>query len=190
MASVLLAASPACCRIIRDIQQKTKQLILNSMGHCVTALIAQSRVVESLLQGRSLVAADLRDGWQLIPLEDDDLDSLGLDFSQVAHGFTYLSRALIEFCADLSQLGPLVYFETDYFGGMGTQGAAAFSGGSIAPSSPLTGNGAINSTLRSVGVTSKSGVDVFDYIGLSRHRHTSDWKEIATGCPYIATNQG
>lgn len=150
------------------------------MGHCVTALIAKSPVVESLLQGHSLVAADLRDGWQLIPLEDDDLDSLGLDFSQVEDGFNYLSRALIEFCVGLSQLGPIVYFETEYFGGMGTQGAAAFSGGSIVPPTPVTGNGAINSTLRCVGVTSKSGVDVFDYLGLSRHRHTSDWKEAAT----------
>ena len=61
------------------------------MAHCVTALIAQSPVVESLLQGHPLVAADLRDGWRLVPLENDDLDSLGLDFSQVRDGFNYLS---------------------------------------------------------------------------------------------------
>lgn len=150
------------------------------MAHCVTALIAQSPVVESLLQGRSLVAADLRDGWRLIPLEDDDLDSLGLDFSQVADGFTYLSPALIEVCADLSRLGPLVYFETEYFGGAGTQAAAVFSDGYVVSPTPATGDGAVNSALRRVGIASQSGLDEFDYLGLSRNRHTSGWKKAAT----------
>ncbi|MES2598904.1 MAG: hypothetical protein V4662_26465 [Verrucomicrobiota bacterium] len=149
------------------------------MAHSVTAIIAASSVVNHLLKGRTIVAVDLRDGYRLIPLEDDDLDALGLDFSQSLEGFTYLSPSLIQFCVEHSRHGPLVYLETEYFGGMGTQSAAAFSDGSLLSPTPLVGIGAINTALRSIGIVATTAADEFDHIGLSRHRHTSRWKEAA-----------
>ncbi|WP_146848282.1 hypothetical protein [Brevifollis gellanilyticus] len=149
------------------------------MAHSVTAIIAASSVADHLLNDRTLVAVDLRDGHRLIPLEDDDLDSLGLDLSQSLEGFTYLSPSLIQFCAEHSHHGPLVYLETEYFGGMGTQSAAAFSNGALIAPTPLVGIGAINTALRSIGIIATSAPDEFDHIGLSRHRHTFRWKEAA-----------
>lgn len=149
------------------------------MAHCVTALIGKARVVDWLRIEHSLVAVELRDGWWLVPLDDEDLDRLGLDFSQVVDGFNYLSPSLIQFCVGLSQFGSTVYLETDYFGGMGSQGAAAFANGSTASPTPMSGDGAINTALRCIGIAAAGGVDEFDHIGLSRHRHTSDWKEAA-----------
>lgn len=150
------------------------------MGHCITAIIATSPVVERLLVGRSLVAADLRDGLRLVPLDDDSLDSLGFDFSQTTVGFTYLCSGLLDFLTQLSTHGRLAYVETEYFGGTGSQAAAAFSGGTVIPPSPLSGSGAINTALRGIGIVATKRQDEFDYIGLSRHRHTSDWIEAAT----------
>ncbi len=115
-----------------------------------------------------------------MPLDDDTLDAFGFDFGQTIDGFIYLCPDFLEFLTRLSCHGPLIYLETDYFGGMGSQAAAAFSDGSILPPSPLSGGGAINSVLRSIGVAATTGRDEFDYIGLSRHRHTSDWIEVAT----------
>lgn len=150
------------------------------MGHCVTAIIGSPLVVDRLLDGRSLVAADLRDGFRLVPLDDDALDTFGFDFSQTIDGFNYLCPGFRDFLTGLSHHGPLAYVETEYFGGMGSQAAAAFSAGHVLPPSPLSGDGSINTALRSIGIASTTGDDEFDYIGLSQHRHTSDWMEAAT----------
>lgn len=149
------------------------------MGHCVTAIITRSPALEGILKQHSLVAAELRDGWHLIPLENDDLDSLGLDFSQTISGFNYLSQGLLDLCAEHSHLGPLVYLETEYFGGAGDQGAVAFINGSTIPPTPATDDNAINTALKCVGIPSADSFDEFAYIGLGRHRHTYDWKEVA-----------
>lgn len=150
------------------------------MGHCVTAIIAGPPVIELMKDERSLIAADLLDGLRLIPLEDDDMQLLATDFIQPIEGFNYLTQNLMGVCAKYSLNGPLVYLETEYFGGMGNQAAAAFANGELVPPSPVSGQGAINKALRSVGVISTiAGVDEFDFVGLSRYRHTSDWKTVS-----------
>ena len=149
------------------------------MGHYVTAIIGKSPVIESILSGRSLVAVDLRDGFLLVPLEDEDFDSLDLDCSGATDGFVHLSPGFMEFCAEQSRHGPLVYLETEYFGGVGDQAAAAFSNGSVLRPTPLSGDGSINAALRMIGVVAANNLDEFDFIGLSRHRNTSVWKEVA-----------
>jgi hypothetical protein len=151
------------------------------MAHCVTAIISSSSVVRSILRSASgLVAVPLVDGLGLVPLDDDALDSVASNYSQTADGFAYLSPALAAFLADQSRHGPLVYFETDYFGGVGTQAAAAYHGGQPIPLTPSSGDGAINLALRCLGVSPHSAFDEFDYVGISRYRHTSDWIEAAT----------
>lgn len=147
------------------------------MGHCVTAIIANLPVIENLLKTYPLVSAELRDGWHLIPLDDEDLDSFGFDYSQIVSGFNYLAPALFELCAEQSRTGPLVYFETDYWGGMGGQQAVAFSNGEAIPPTPMTTRNSINTALRCVGITAGDRLDEFDYMGLGKHRYCSDWKE-------------
>lgn len=125
------------------------------------------------------MAADLRDGMKLVPLEDDDLDSIVFPTGKSATGFTHLSSELTDFLGELSLHGKLVYLETEYFGGMGSQCAVAFEDGSIVPKTMLSGEGSINTALKAIGIVSTSDSDEFDYIGLALHRSTSDWKEVS-----------
>ncbi|MES2735200.1 MAG: hypothetical protein V4672_02700 [Verrucomicrobiota bacterium] len=136
-----------------------------------------------MIEGRSFAAADLTDGFQLVPLDDDDLDAIGFPFTEAADGFTHFSPNLSRFLCEQSSHGPLVYLETEYFGGMGTQAAVAFIDGSPMDSTLLTGDDAINRALKAIGVIAASGVDEFDHLGLSRHRYTSVWKEVAHNFP-------
>ena len=127
-----------------------------------------------------LSAVDLRDDLRLIPLDDDDLDLFALDYSTTTKGFNYLSPDLESFLSEQSLGGQLAYIETAYFGGMGTQAAISFGNGMPLPPTPLSGDDAINRALRSIGVTSpEPSVDEFVFVGLSKHRCTSDWKEVA-----------
>ena len=150
------------------------------MGHCVTGIISSSSAVSSILRSSpALVAVPLVDGLSLIPLDDDALDSAAADYSQTAAGFTYLSPSLAAFLADHSQHAALVYFETEYSGGDGTQAAAAYRNGRALSPTPSSGDGAINRALGCLGITRHGAFDEFDYVGLSRYRHTSDWIEAA-----------
>lgn len=149
------------------------------MSHSVTAIVAPTSVAESLaLAHPLLVSVPLVEGISLIPVEDDDMDALIPPSSGAEPGFVYLSSGWRCFLAKHAAQEPLVYLETEYFGGAGTQAAASF----FASSSPqfFKGAGAINRALQSIGIVSKiAGLDEFDYVGLSRYRHTEDWKEQA-----------
>ena len=151
------------------------------MGHCVTAIISSSPAVDSILRSSpSLVAVPLVDGLRLIPLDDDALDFVAADYSQTPDGFIYLSPSLATFLAGHSHHAALVYFETDYFGGDGTQAAAAYRDGHALSPTPSSGDDAINRALGCLGITRHGAFDEFDYVGLSRYRQTSDWIEAAT----------
>lgn len=151
------------------------------MGHCVTAIISSNPAVDSILRSSpGLVAVPLVDGLSLIPLDDDALDSVAADYSQTEDGFTYLSPSLAGFLADHSHHAALVYFETEYFGGDGTQAAVAYRDGLPLSPTPSSGEGSINRGLGFLGITPNGAFDEFDFIGLSRYRHTSDWIEAAT----------
>ncbi|WP_378736720.1 hypothetical protein [Nocardia brasiliensis] len=59
---------------------------------------------------------------------------------------------------------------TDYFAGMGDQGAVvSIDGGPIRPVAD------INDALRALGVTAAEGLDEFDTVGLGNHRSTPDY---------------
>ncbi|MGV3664074.1 MAG: hypothetical protein ACO1TE_28135 [Prosthecobacter sp.] len=149
------------------------------MGHSLTAIIASAPVVEPLVQKHSfLVSIPLREPLFLVPVEDDDMARLVSPSSDWAEGFVYLSSAWRDFLARHVTPGPLIYLETDYFGGMGTQAAAVFA--AAQPPQFFTGTGAINRALRTLGVVSQSpGQDEFDFLGLARHCDTGEWKEAA-----------
>ncbi|RYD72867.1 MAG: hypothetical protein EOP84_22435, partial [Verrucomicrobiaceae bacterium] len=66
------------------------------MGHYVTAVVTRAPAVERILADYpGLCSILLRDGLHLIPLEDEDMDFFGIEFSpQKAAGFTYLCPEL------------------------------------------------------------------------------------------------
>lgn len=70
-----------------------------------------------------------------------------------------------------------MYFETDYWGGEGTQGAVAYATGEII-FGPRSSEqiGPIDEALKLLGVeVVPPAYDEFDAIGLRSHRQTEDW---------------
>ncbi|WP_125931874.1 hypothetical protein [Thiosocius teredinicola] len=150
------------------------------MSHSITGLVARKELLEVFASQNSLPnPREINQGFGFLPLRDEDIDAFVTQpQTEVASGFTYLSKQLALLVARASKGGAIVYVETDYFGGVGEQGAAAFSGGQLSYGPFYAEIGPINEALASIGVTvSEHAVDEFDAVGLNRHRHTDDWLE-------------
>ncbi len=109
----------------------------------------------------------------LLPLLDDDVDAM-IPAPQTGHvdGFVQLSAQLADLLRGASAAGALVYLETDYFGGVGTQAAVAYRHGEVLGAPRASGEiGPINDALRAIGVrVLRPAIDEFDSIGLQHHR--------------------
>jgi hypothetical protein len=100
-----------------------------------------------------------------------------------------LTARLSAWAEEQSCIFPLVYIETDYFGGDGWQAAMAWvggraifgpvrtsdewEGGKFVPT-PLL-EGAINQAVRHLGVKRGAARDEFDALGLGQHRSNESW---------------
>jgi len=151
-----------------------------AMGHIVTGLVAKLEVLELFAHRQSLrPPVPLPTGFALVPLRSEDIDSmLKPPLSGYPQGFNDLSEQLMLKLAEASIGCMLVYFETEYFGGSGSQGAAAFRDGSLV-FGPKTGEyGPINEALALLGVqVAAPAQDEFQTIDLQRYRRTDDWLE-------------
>lgn len=73
--------------------------------------------------------------------------------------------------------------EAEYFGGIGTQGAQVWDGGTVvlgplhlAEGEPFPPGGSpISRALRRLGTVKHGHLDEFDAVGLGRHRVTDEW---------------
>jgi hypothetical protein len=133
------------------------------MSHHISGLVAAPHVLTSFATEHHLRAPiPLDQGFALLLLLDDDLDAM-MPAPQAGRveGFVYLS----------AQLGPLVYLETDYFGGIGTQAAVAYGRGDVlvAPRASEA-FGPINDALRAIGARAVPPADEFWSVGLQHHR--------------------
>src|SRR5262245_59658751 len=101
------------------------------MGHSVTGIIARPEVLGPFAASRSLLApVPMSAGFAMLPLRDRELDTiLPLPLTGKTAGFVYLSDQLVSLLAELSREATVMYFETEYFGGVGTQGAVVFQNG-------------------------------------------------------------
>lgn len=118
----------------------------------------------------------------LVPLTGDLSGSIAVGESPV-HGFRTLLPRLAESLATASHTAPVAYVEAEYFGGVGTQHAALWSGGRLTLG-PLTlgeneprpeAGTPLSRILAALGVPRTGHQDEFDTAGLDRHRHTEDW---------------
>jgi hypothetical protein len=83
-----------------------------------------------------------------------------------------------------SVVDPVAYVEADYIGGIGSQFAAVWQGGTVVlgplvltedESWPAPGWSPISQALRHLGASADGHYDEFDAISLGRHRHVEDW---------------
>lgn len=149
------------------------------MGHNIAAIIAGADIAAAFA-----VAADapppteLLSSLVIVPLSDRQFDRIsGLEPGAYVAGFAYLSASLTEALAAASSEGPVVYIETEYFGGTGSQAAAVFVDGEMVLAEHQADtrdthrrDGPINKALRLLGVSASGGRDEFDTLGLGRFR--------------------
>jgi len=91
-----------------------------------------------------------------------------------AKGFQFLTPKIIQVLVRFSEGTRIGYFETDYFGGAGDQGAVLARDGSIVWG-PKMGDDSINEILRAMAVEKADNADEFAAIGLGRFRSNQDW---------------
>lgn len=151
------------------------------IGHCIAAFIADP----SLLTGAGLPESTcpvlrLSRRAALLPAGTELESALGIvpdpaddPFGEVFHSLT---RPLADWAQRLSVGGTVVYVETDYWGGSGTQSAMAWRDGTVRMAPMRGARGPINAALRHLGVEPGSATDRFAALGLDRYRSNDDWR--------------
>ena len=148
------------------------------MGHIVTGLIARPIILEAFSRAHSLHGpVALADDLAILPLREADLSRLQCAPSDdEAGGFQHLSKQLLDQLRHSSHEGALMYFETEYFGGDGGQGAAVFQDGDLVFGPHWAEVGPINQALKLLGVSCEpSDRDEFEAVGLHLHRNAEGW---------------
>ena len=150
------------------------------MSHRLTALIGPPSCLSGLAARFGPPAPRaLPFGLILVPLDEERLDLLARFDDMPAEGFTYLVPALEEAIGAAVPGGRVLYVETGYFGGIGSQGAALFEDGRlvwrravpVAPAGGLAGaKTPISRGLAELGVRARPGGDEFDAVGLGAFR--------------------
>ncbi len=154
------------------------------MAHCITGIIAKEQVVKELSAQFGLhKPIALSQGFAFLPLRKSDIGSfLSTGLKDYPEGFACLSSKLADCLRESSRAGTILYLETEYFGGVGSQGAAVYENG-ICIMHPTTAEfGPINKGLALLGIKILADKnDEFASIGLDKYRLTEDWISCADG---------
>ena len=146
------------------------------MAHFVTGFITKTDYIHQICsESSSLRSVSLEQGFSLFPLTDKLLDNLRIPRSKGLDDFNKLPTELTDLLAKLSVICPLLYFETEYFGGDGNQLAVVFENGKMIFDPAQDVVGPINEGLCLLGVEKKANSDEFDSIGLGENRSTDEW---------------
>lgn len=143
----------------------------------VTGLIAKQEALEKIAKEYSFSSPiTLAQGFALLPLSDEMLGRVVPILDESIDGFNYLCPALIQVFESLSFNSSILYFETEYFGGAGGQGAVVFCNNHIALPPEFAEYGPINKALSYIGiVVNPECHDEFETIGLNQYRSTEKW---------------
>lgn len=160
---------------------------LLNMGHYIHGFIAKT----DALQHAALTLTDARCvpldlGFSFLPVTD----SLVAESDNAPHDILHcLSSRLIQWAELASKESPIAYIETEYHGGMGSQSSIVWSAGQcvFGPTETVDGyrdgkmietpllDGAINQSVRHLGVDRGNVSDEFGALGLGWHRSNEDW---------------
>lgn len=145
------------------------------MGHMIRAFIGKDITMQTISE--NWVQAEkikLPQGFALIFLTDylfDDIEELFNEEKTYEYPFLkYFSKSINSFLSENSFNCQILYIETDYFGGYGSQAGVLFENG-IMKEKPINGNGTVNRLLKNIGVYKEKGKDEFDSLHLYRFRH-------------------
>jgi hypothetical protein len=167
------------------------------MGYYIQALISATPTLEPIarvFQQARIVR--LSQGFALLPATHGFVEEVAradLASAERAFGqFEFLTPSVAALATNASRISPVVYIETEYFGGIGAQAAIVWMNGEVVFGPLITKNfdeglqgvlvtslseGAINQALRSIGIARGEHADEFDALGLGQCRNTEDWIE-------------
>jgi len=157
--------------------------IIFAVGHHISGFIARSDSLKAM-DGVRAAVCQLEQRFAFLPISDDMVDPD--EPSSHFQCFSVLTQSLTEWAIARSSEYPIVYIETDYFGGTGAQAAVVWKDGriSVGPletrnddNSPRTSlrDSAINQCLRFLGADCVGHIDEFAAVGLARHRSNEGW---------------
>lgn len=152
------------------------------MGHHIIGLIGAPAALADIAERADAPAPTaLPFDLGIIPLGEAQLDRLtGMAASHYDDDFIYLSAELEAALCTAAETKPLLYIETEYFGGAGGQSAALFEHGKLVWKDHETseeapgGRSPISEGLSRMGVAPAAGSDEFDGVGLVRFRRMED----------------
>lgn len=152
------------------------------MTHVIATFIAKRRAAIALsrVMGNAPIYKLKHPELLLIPVGDDAFDTVAAregPSERAGPEFWRLTEALMELARECSVHGPIAYAETDYFGGAGVQGAAAWLVGKLALPPTTHTAGPINAALHTIGLERASGLDEFDTLGLGLVRRMDAFEE-------------
>jgi hypothetical protein len=152
------------------------------MTHIVTGLIARQGRLGPISESWLLPSPiGLTQGFELLPLQEKEIGRIFASStpSTIAADFGDLTNELIEGLMNASAKTFIMYFETEYFGGEGGQGAALSNEGRV-PYIQSAMMGPINRALVLLGVRVVApAIDEFQSIGLHCHRTTKEWLSLS-----------
>ncbi len=130
------------------------------MGHNISAIIGRRNTIQKLA-----------DTWI-----DASVIELPQEFAMVFLTNTFIESSTIaeQLLQEYSLHTRLAYIETDYFGGVGTQGGVLWENGQIIIQ-PRSGEGTINLLLKELGFMCIGDLDAFDSLSLGNYRHMQDF---------------
>lgn len=154
------------------------------MTYDLRAVIAGSGLLQDASRSLAgVLLVPLRQGLSLMPMTDELLNALTDGSAVGVLGFWSLPGGFDRTLANWSVTGPVAYVEAEYFGGVGEQRAAVWSGGALARGplhsaewQPFPAEGSpISQALRRLGAVAGPTSDEFAAVGLDRCRSVEDW---------------
>jgi hypothetical protein len=148
------------------------------MGHCIHAIVAARPTADVISAAwPELPRLDRDNGFAVFAVDAELIDArIAPDETPVTTGneFKLLTDGLRALLKTLSRDGQLAYIETDYFGGVGGQGALVCRAGEEIMSPTWQKSGAIDKALKLIGLPRGILADRFAAAGFAQIRNNDD----------------
>jgi hypothetical protein len=148
------------------------------MGHCIHAIVAPLATAASISAAwPELPRLDRDNGFAVFPVDAELIDArVASPATSAGAGdeFMLLSGAFRALLNGLSRRGQLAYVETEYFGGVGGQGAMVCRDGAEIMPPTWRVSGTINKALKLIGHPRGLLADRFTSAGFTRVRNNDD----------------
>lgn len=152
------------------------------MGHCVHAIVAPMDTADAISrEWPELPRLDRDNGFTIFPIDAELIDQrIAPDKTPTVTGdeFMLLTNGFRDLLCTLSQGGQLAYVETEYFGGVGGQGALVCRDGVEIIPPTWRESGTINDALKRMGLKRGAFADEFVAAGFGLVRDNDDIIEL------------